>query len=117
MLRRMSIGKRVSLTLMAGLALMFVGGRLGNWMIELGVATVVILGSVYVVRSITRPVREAALAAEAIAAGDLRVEIEDEAPALHSSLRCQRRAGCHQLFQQVPMFWQPIYHLYYHRSE
>ena len=72
----MSIGKRVSLTLMAGFGLMFAGARLGNWMIELVVAAIFILGSLYVARSITRPLRQAALAAEQIAAGDLRVEIK-----------------------------------------
>jgi methyl-accepting chemotaxis protein len=71
----MSIGKRVGLTLLAGLALMYVGARFGDWRVGLGVVAIVATGALYVVRSITRPLREAALAAERIAAGDLRVEI------------------------------------------
>jgi len=49
---------------------------IGQLLIGLFVVVVVGGGSFYVVRSITRPIREAANTAEAIAAGDLRVEIE-----------------------------------------
>jgi methyl-accepting chemotaxis protein len=50
---------------------------LAQTLIGLIVASIVIGGSVYVVRSITRPISHAEKAAEAIAAGDLRIEIED----------------------------------------
>jgi methyl-accepting chemotaxis protein len=52
---------------------------LGELLIGLLVATLVILASIYVARSITQPVLKAANAAEAIAAGDLRVDVDGEA--------------------------------------
>jgi methyl-accepting chemotaxis protein len=53
--------------------------HLGNpvrWLIVLSVMAVWAIGGFYVVRTITQPIRAATLAAEAIAAGDLQVEID-----------------------------------------
>jgi len=50
--------------------------NVGQVLIGLCVFALVIGGSLYVARSITRPVVQAALAAEAIAAGNLRVEVD-----------------------------------------
>jgi methyl-accepting chemotaxis protein len=66
--------------------------NLGQVLIVLCVAAVVIGASVYVARSITRPVLEAVVAAEAIASGDLRVEVapddaDDEPGRLLSAMK------------------------------
>jgi methyl-accepting chemotaxis protein len=50
--------------------------NIGQLFVELCVVVIVIGGTVYVMRSITRPVLEAADAAEAIAAGDLRIDLD-----------------------------------------
>jgi len=84
-LRRMSIGRRVTLTLVMGLVLMLASlifSSFWGWsdlvqiMIELVIAILVMAISVYVVRSITQPILEAATAAEAIASGDLKVDVD-----------------------------------------
>jgi methyl-accepting chemotaxis protein len=85
LLRRTSIGTRVTLTLGFGLALMLIGisissvlgwSHYGQILLALVIGAAVMVGGIYVVRSITRPVLQAATAAEAIASGDLRVDID-----------------------------------------
>jgi len=101
LLRRVSIGRRVTLTLVMGLVLMLVSLIISSVLecsdpvqiiIALVIAILVMTVSVPVVRSITRPILEAATAAEAIAAGDLRVDInpagaDDEPGRLLSSMK------------------------------
>lgn len=76
MLRRMSVGRRLTLTLLAGMLSVVVACGLGNWAISLAVLPLATLLGYLVIRSITQPITRATTIAEAIAAGDLRVTVE-----------------------------------------
>ena len=76
MLRRVSVGKRLTITLLSGMGLVVVASGLGNWVIALAVLPLAAAASYYVVRSITQPITLATTLAETVAAGDLRVSID-----------------------------------------